>query len=273
MFSNNFFMISDFAKVVGVSRQTLIYYDRIGLFQPVQTLDNGYRLYSRSQINVFSLISMLSEMGLPLRKIKTLVDRISPDIAIQLLEKQRLEAQEQLRKLKMLEEMISLRIEQIARGREIAEMPEPPLSLIEIKEDIPLYLGRPCNCSWDDISDDEIADFYSKCEALGLPLIFSGGQRKSRENILAGRTEIISNMCFPLKSPTGANAWIPKGAYAVGYVRGNCEDPSGTYRALLSFLNEQGLAITGDAYEEYLIDELSESAPDRFVMKIMLQVG
>ena len=115
-------------------------------------------------------------------------------------------------------------------------------------------------------------DFYSKCEALELPLIFSGGQMKSRKNILAGRTEIISNMYFPLKSPTGANAAIPKGTYAVGYVRVNCEKSSDTYAALRSFIEESNMKIIGNSYEEYLLDELAESNPDRFVMKIMIQV-
>ena len=271
MFSYNFFAISEFAKLMGVSRQTLIYYDYIGLFKPVKTMDNGYRLYSRSQINVFSLISMLCEMGVPRKQIKTVVDRISPNAAIEVLEKQRLEAQEQLRRLKMLAEMIDLRILQIALGKEIAEKPAPPISFVEIKDAIPLYLGRTLNCSWLEISDDEIVDFYSKCEALGLPLIFSGGQMKTRENILAGRTEIISNMCFPMKDPTGANAAIPKGTYAVGYVRGNCENNGDTYAALRSFIDKSGMKIIGNAYEEYLIDELAESNPDKFVMKIMVQ--
>ena len=121
MFTNNFFTISDFAKLMGISRQTLIYYDRIGLFKPIKTLKNGYRLYSQSQINIINLILMLSEMGVPLKEIKSIINRISPDTALKLLEKQRLEAQKQLRRLKMLEEMMTLRIEQITLGKTIAE--------------------------------------------------------------------------------------------------------------------------------------------------------
>lgn len=273
MFSNNFFTISDFAKLMGVSRQTLIYYDRIGLFKPIKTLENGYRLYSRNQISVISLISMLSEMGVPLKDIKTIVDRISPDTAIEVLEKQQREARERLRRLKALEAMIDLRLEQIALGKEIAEKSAPPISFVDIKEDIPLYLGKTLNCSWDEISDDDIIDFYAECEKLELPMIFSGGQRKSPENILAGRTGIISNMCFPLKDRTAANAAIPKGMYAVGYARGNCENMGGIYRELLSFIDESGRRVIGNAYEEYLLDELAGSDPNKFVMKIMIRIG
>ncbi len=273
MLSRKFFTISEFARLMGVSRQTLIYYDRIGLFKPIRTLDNGYRLYARSQINVISLISMLGEMGVPLREIKTIVDRISPDTAIEVLERQRHQAQEQLRRLSLLEEMIALRIEQIACGKRVAEGTVPPLSFVELGEDVPLYLGRALDCPWDEIPEDEIVDFYAQCEALGLPLIFSGGQMKRREDVLAGRTGIVSRMCFALKGPTGANAAIPRGRYAVGYARGGRESLDGAYAALRSFVEESGMRITGDAYEEYLIDELAESDPDRFVVRIMLRVG
>ncbi len=272
MFSNNFFTISDFATLMGVSRQTLIYYDRIGLFKPIKILDNKYRLYSRSQINVISMITMLSEMGVPLKEIKTIVDRISPDTAIEVLKKQQHEAQEKLRKLKILEEMISLRIDQITLGKEMSEMSAPPCSFTDLKDDIPLYLGKSVNCSWENISDDDIVDFYSNCEKLNLPLIFSGRQMKRYEDIIAGRTEIISNMYLPLRDSTNANFVMPKGKYAVGYACGDCEKPNIIYKKMLTFIEENGMKIAGNAYEEYLLDELAENDSGKFVMKIMLQV-
>lgn len=272
MFSNNFFTISDFAKLMGISRQTLIYYDRIGLFKPIKTLGNKYRLYSRSQINVISLISMLGEMGVPLKEIKTIVDNISPDTAIEILKKQLNETEEKLRRFRMLENMISLRIEQITYGKEAAERTASPFSVMEINEDIPLYVGEDINCSLNGIADDFIINFYAKCEKLNFPLIFSSGQMKSKENIIAGKTGIVSNMCFTLKDSTGANSVIPKGLYAVGYVHGDYGETDYIYKDLISFIEKKGLRIAGNAYEEYLLDELAESNSDNFVMKIMIRV-
>ncbi len=272
MVLNNFFTISDFAKLMGISRQTLIYYDRIGLFKPINVLNNKYRLYSRSQINVISLILMLSEMGVPLKKIKTIVDHISPDTAIEILRKQQKEAEEKLYRYRMLENMIRLRIEQITFGKEISKKSFPLFSVMEIKEDIPLYVGDDVNCSLGDIDDDFIIRFYKKCENLNFPLIFSSGQMKSKENIIAGKSEIVSNMCFTLKDFVGANAVIPKGLYTVGYVHGDYGETECIYRDLLAFIKEKGLRITGNAYEEYLLDELAESDPNRFIMKILIQV-
>lgn len=272
MFSNNYFTISDFAKLMGISRQTLIYYDRIDLFKPIKTLDNRYRLYSRSQINIISLISMLGEMGVPLKEIKLIIDKISPDTAIDVLNKQQKKVQEDILKLKMLETMICLRLEQISLGKNVLQKNVPEFSVVELEKEIPLYLGETINCSWDEITDDMVIEFYSKCEKLGFPMIFSSGQMKSRENILSGKTEIISNMCFMLKDQGKANSAIPKGKYVITYTCGDYGINKDFYKKLLTYVNKNDMKIIGNAYEEYLIDELAESNSDRFVMKTMLQI-
>lgn len=272
MFSNSFFTISDFAKLMGISRQTLIYYDRIGLFKPVRTLDNGYRLYSRNQINVISLISMLGEMGVPLKEIKDIVDNISPDTALEILRRQRGEAEEKLRRLRTLESMISLRIEQITVGKALPETTVPEFSVIDVAEDIPLYVGEDVDCPLSDIPDDFVIEFYARCEEQGFPLIFSSGQTKSRENILSGRTDIVSGMCFTLKDADGANSAIPRGRYVVGHVHGDYGATDDIYKDMLAFIAQNGLRVAGDAYEEYLLDELAESDPDKFVMRVMIGV-
>ena len=42
---------------------------------------------------------------------------------------------------------------------------------------------------------------------------------------------------------------------------------------MLQMIEENGMEIIGSAYEEYLLDELTESDPARFVMRVMIQVG
>ena len=49
-----------------VSRQTLIYYDKIGLFKPAVVNEKGYRFYSPTQIPLIRLVCMLCDLGLEL---------------------------------------------------------------------------------------------------------------------------------------------------------------------------------------------------------------
>lgn len=68
--------ISEFAKLSGVSRKTLIYYDKIGLFCP-ETVnpESGYRYYSYLQLDVISAIYALKEIGTPLKDINVYLDK------------------------------------------------------------------------------------------------------------------------------------------------------------------------------------------------------
>lgn len=71
------YAISEMAKLFGLSRQTLIYYDRIGLFKPARVNDEGYRLYAPTQIPKLRLICLLRDMGLELKEIERAI--ASPD--------------------------------------------------------------------------------------------------------------------------------------------------------------------------------------------------
>ena len=49
-----------------VSRQTLIYYDKVGLFKPAVVNERDGRFYSPIQIPLIRLIRMLRDLGLEL---------------------------------------------------------------------------------------------------------------------------------------------------------------------------------------------------------------
>ena len=61
----NHIPISEFASLTNVSRQTLIYYDKIGLFKPDFKNESGYRYYSVKQIEFISVITLLKELVCP----------------------------------------------------------------------------------------------------------------------------------------------------------------------------------------------------------------
>lgn len=62
--------ISQFAKAVGTTRRTLIFYDQKGIFKPQKTEDNGYRYYSYEQIYKMNFILGLRDLGLSVDNIK-----------------------------------------------------------------------------------------------------------------------------------------------------------------------------------------------------------
>lgn len=65
----NLFTIGEFSKLFGISKQTLMYYERKHIFKPTQIDSNGYRYYSLQQYFEFDIICNLHKLGIPLKKI------------------------------------------------------------------------------------------------------------------------------------------------------------------------------------------------------------
>jgi DNA-binding transcriptional MerR regulator len=70
------YRVREFAKLTGVTVKALHHYDRVGLLEPRRTRA-GYRLYSAADRDRLEQITALKFVGLPLRQIKTLLDRRS----------------------------------------------------------------------------------------------------------------------------------------------------------------------------------------------------
>lgn len=61
-------------KQFGLSRSTLLYYDRIGLFSPSERSPSGYRLYGERDAARLESICRYREIGLGLEQIRELLD-------------------------------------------------------------------------------------------------------------------------------------------------------------------------------------------------------
>ena len=68
------YTIGRLAKTVGLSRSTLLYYDRIGLLRPINRSGGNYRLYSAGDVERLRRICTYREMGIPLKQIGELTE-------------------------------------------------------------------------------------------------------------------------------------------------------------------------------------------------------
>ena len=71
------FTVSQIAKITGVSRRTLRYYDSIGLLSPSSLTEAGYRLYDEKRLDRLRSILLYRELKFSLEDIKRILD--SPD--------------------------------------------------------------------------------------------------------------------------------------------------------------------------------------------------
>lgn len=271
MNNNKLFNISEFALISGVSRQTLIYYDKIGLFSPIYIKDNGYRLYSHSQIGIISIISIFSDLGVPLKELKKIIQNINPYTSEKILSSQLELVKSKIKKLSLLEKMISLRLNQLHIGEE-ALSNNLEISIIDIKEDIPFFLGEVINVNKDDISDNQMMSFFNLCERKDIPLVFALGYIKRKEDVVNNDISIVHRLCFRLKNKESSNGTLVKGKYLVTYALGDYGKTDYIYKTIFQYLKDNNLAINSDIYEEYLYDELIKNNPDEYLLQISFKI-
>ena len=80
--------VSTLAAMFGLSRTTLLYYDRIGLLRPTARSGAGYRLYGEHKVERLRMICSYRSAGLSLQEIKLLLKR--PDAPDERVLRQRL---------------------------------------------------------------------------------------------------------------------------------------------------------------------------------------
>lgn len=106
-----FYSIGEMASFFGLTRQTLIYYDKIGLFKPATVNEDGHRLYTATQIPSLRLICLLKDLGIELKEIAEVVN--THDIAglIEYLESRGAEVDETLEFLAAQRRLIDARLD------------------------------------------------------------------------------------------------------------------------------------------------------------------
>jgi MerR family transcriptional regulator, thiopeptide resistance regulator len=79
--------ISALAKASGLSRSTLLYYDRLGLLKPSGRSRSGYRQYSPAEVERLEQICLYRQIGIPLKEMRKLLDKQTPNVSVEILQR------------------------------------------------------------------------------------------------------------------------------------------------------------------------------------------
>ncbi len=66
--------VNGVVKASGLSRETLRYYEKMGLLNPQRRATNGYRVYAADDLERLEFILRTKKAGFPIRKIRELLD-------------------------------------------------------------------------------------------------------------------------------------------------------------------------------------------------------
>jgi DNA-binding transcriptional MerR regulator len=68
--NNNYFTAGELASLYGITKQTLLHYDKNKLLIPEFTNEKGYRFYSETQYHTLEIILNMRKLDIPLQDIK-----------------------------------------------------------------------------------------------------------------------------------------------------------------------------------------------------------
>ena len=119
---NNYFTISEFAKLRDININSLRYYERLGLLKPAFIDENnGYRYYSAEQVSILNKIILCIQLGIPLKEMIEFLDEDGNLQTQRLLEKGRIIAQKRIQEMQNNLDYIEYSLKNIEENKEYIE--------------------------------------------------------------------------------------------------------------------------------------------------------
>ena len=258
------FSISEMARLFDIKRDTLLYYDRIGLFSPNNRKDNNYRTYTVSQLQLLDTIINLRDLGIPIKTIREFTKKRSPESFIALADEAVENIEDEILKLRKRAKVLKSTVEEI---RPAKSFEYGKVEITHLKK-IPISLSKEGDYSASMITFDKpYEDFMA---AFSIPWTETAGLKfgiaNLKKNNYAKSSQLFS------RNGMGKNAEIEEGLYALSYFKCRWQDCYPKYKKMLKDIKDLGYEATGPCYEEYPIAHLVEEDERNFVTKISIKV-
>ncbi|MDR3289408.1 MAG: MerR family transcriptional regulator [Peptococcaceae bacterium] len=266
MNTSDLLSISNFSKLTGINRSTLIYYDEMGIFSPFTRGENNYRYYSPQQVITINLVNVLSSLNVPLKEIRELVQDRTPENILALILQQSKDLdhkihwmQESLKIISTLQSMMQMGL----------AANEEELSVCTL-EDLPIILG-PVNKFGNFPSFYEtFTRFCNHSKKLGLNLNYPVGGFFEDIDVFLQAPARPTRFFFVNPDGTDKRA---AGRYLVGYTRGYYGQTNDLPEKLAAYAKTHSLSFCGPVYNIYLLDEISISDPNQYLLQVSVPVS
>lgn len=208
---------------------------------------------------------------MPLKEIKRHLDERTPQSLIDLFTQQRKNVEEKIQHLQRTAVMIDARLGTTRRGL------EANIDTIEAKhcgQEL-IFAGEQVHCEYtQEALEDAASVFYDLCGRENIIYGYPLGTMVAKESLLKGEWHMPNRFYF--KVPRSEGRWTktkkPEGLYVTGFERTSYSGPQKLYPKLFEYIQNNGLVITGNSYEEFLLDEISIKESDNYLLQVSIQV-
>ena len=264
---DGYLSVSEFAKLAGLARKTLLYYDEIDLFSPAVVLENGYRYYYYRQLYTINTIKILKEIGMSLKDIKEFIKNQNPTIMISTFDQQQKIIEEKIKDLKTISSMIGMQKEMAMEAVNV----KMGVVSEEYRDREPIFCeSRKLYRRGEEVSlSMTVSKFYNDAKERGITHTYPWGVCVDYRNYMNDMTK--NNFHFYYHVPE-SEEYMMEGNYIFVYTSGNREERQKAYWKLVEYAKEKNYILEDWAYEDYLINEISAKFPDDFIIKTLIRV-
>lgn len=272
------FHTGEFARITGVNKRTLHYYDQQGIFSPDSIESNGYRAYSSRQFYPFYMIRMFRDMGLDLAEIKEYMQNRTPERFSKLLAGQEEWLEQEMAKLRRMKQIVANQRHILQKASkvkldrvEIMELPEQRLLVSENLR--PLHLKE----DWEAIEEKLAAHMRLAMESEAITGSTFGAMVAQEDFMHPGYEHIISYFCVATDKkwrqlPKEQRRLRPAGLYAVTCFSGDYMNTAVAYERLRNYMQAHHLKPAGPSYEESLLEDMSTANPEEFITRVAVPI-
>lgn len=245
--------ISEMARIHKISRQTLIYYDKIDLFKPDIVEENGYRFYSVEQIPTLREICFLRSIDMPLDEIRKNNKYNASKSTIELLTEQRNKIDDQIDILMRQKRQIENRLNLYSKSK---NMDSAPYMQFFPERKLICADWNPAKRTREEMRTALIKAWNSAEKFDILPTSFYGALL-DMEDVKKGDPFAHIKSCFIVDADEAEHipdiVTLKSGEYVCSQKFGMCYDKT-CLDHLLNWIDENGYEICGDIYDESLMD-------------------
>ncbi|NMM64970.1 MerR family transcriptional regulator [Clostridium sp. P21] len=262
----------ELAQMLGVTKQTVIYYDKIGLISPVKRGEKHYRYYTLEQADELDSILTFRNLGVPISVLKEYLSVRNAEGCIEMLKKQEERVNLEIQKLDKIRRKIEGRSKLLNQILKVKDFEKVEFSIMG-KE---WYMIEHC------IEKDEksyMQSFISICNrSKELQIDFENPICSiiTQEALMLGNYK--KTAYFGIKIPEDFKGDVinkferPYGTYASTYHKGSYDSMYLSYERLIKGIKEQGYSVCGNAYEMDLLSTLTNANSDEYLKLIYIQV-
>lgn len=242
------YKINEVAKLFGISKQTLIYYDRIGVFKPYYIdEENSYRYYVEEQFFQLKFILLLKIAGFSLKEIKEYTETKSPQESLIYLEKKLKDIDEKFINLQESKKLIELKVKEIKKiSTKIKE--KPKIITMNKKRMFTLLLKQKFSFEDYDTTYRELLKLKKNLGIEGNEFM----QEMSKECIDKENYMVLNSRGFFIPEERvyiDGERTTEEGKYASLVHMDAWEKIGDSYDVLKAYIKEEGYKISGNAIE------------------------